>query len=99
VDAAFVEADGNSVSSEIFGIGVPSLTVVDQDFLLGETVQKSGRTTAVTQSMVIAIHFTLDVRPLMPCQLRFPGQFRFADQIIVDNPNDSFADGGDSGRC
>jgi hypothetical protein len=90
VDAAFVESD--QVSSLIFEVGVPSSTIREpDDTLIGETVQKSGRTTAVTQGQVMAVNFTVKVN--LSCNLIPDPQSTFVNQILAE-----FATaGGDSG--
>ena len=53
-------------------------------------MQKLGRTTSVTTGTVTGINATVIVR-------YDKGRARFVDQIIVENPDDAFSAGGDSG--
>lgn len=83
MDAALALPDGPSlVLSEILGIGIP--TGITEPFL-GQTVQKVGRTTSLTQGIVTQINATVNVD--------FAGRTaRFSDQVFataMSSPGDS----------
>jgi len=73
--------------NEVLGIGVMSKQVAEVS--VGDTVQKSGRTTGVTQGEVIAIDVTVDVN------YGPQGNARFVDQILTSD----MSNGGDSGSA
>lgn len=77
----------NDVRDDILGIGTPGPMGEAQP---GMMVQKSGRTTGLTQSKVLDVHATIQVSY---------GSFTtfFEDCIVIDNPNQSFGAPGDSG--
>lgn len=88
VDAAMVLVDNQvDVLAEILGIGRPKGT---GDPVLGEKVQKSGRTTChTTNGLVVGIEATLDVEYA-------EGKIAiFEEQIIIEG--EGFSAGGDSG--
>jgi hypothetical protein len=83
MDAALALPDDPSqVLSEVLGIGIP--TGVAEPFL-GQTVQKMGRTTRLTQGTVTQINVTVNVD--------YAGRIaRFTDQVFtssMSNPGDS----------
>ena len=60
---------------------------------VGMQVQKSGRTTGLTQSFVVAVNAetnTPEIPGLLPA-------IHHVGQVVVDNPGQAFAAGGDSG--
>jgi len=89
VDAAIARVTcEDCVTKEILEIGVPdgwTHAVVDMP------VMKSGRTTGVTKSVIIDTNASIKVKGYAF------GEASFKDQIIIDSPGASFADGGDSG--
>ena len=79
-------AVGNATPSD--GYGTPKSNTVPA--AVGQTVQKYGRTTALTDGVVTAIDASVIVR-------YDAGQARFDGQIIIEGTNGSFSAGGDSG--
>jgi hypothetical protein len=74
-------------TNEVLGIG--AITGQVAEVAVGDAVQKSGRTTGVTQGEVIAIDVTVDVN------YGPQGNARFVDQILTTD----MSQGGDSGSA
>ena len=93
VDATSVTSNAGQTQLSIRDIGVPSAfpgTVV-----VGDTVQKSGRTTGYTQGTVVSTNYTGSVSGYGCC-----GTATFVQQIRVDAIGpDPFIQGGDSGSA
>ncbi len=91
VDAAFVKSNRGCVSNAILDIGVPTANA--RFPVLGDIVQKSGRTTGFTMGTVTTINATVDVGYGAAC-----GTARFVGQAIVTPIGDpSMSLPGDSG--
>lgn len=75
-------------STPLDGYGTPSSDVVGA--VLGQNVQKYGRTTGLTRGTITAINFTVNVG-------YGSGTARFVDQIIVEGIKGPVIKGGDSG--
>ena len=75
VDAAFVRSDRTQVNKRILDIGRPSPSILSPR--VGQTVQKSGRTTGYTKGQVNTINATVFV-DYGPC-----GSARFVSQAII----------------
>jgi hypothetical protein len=76
VDAAYVRSTRSKVGKTILDIGNPSPTVLAPS--VGQTVQKSGRTTGYTRGRVTTINATVQVSYGSSC-----GTARFTNQAIV----------------
>jgi len=89
IDAAIARVTcEDCVTREILEIGIPDgWTHAKVDM----PVMKSGRTTGVTKSVIIDTNASIKVKGYAF------GEASFKDQIIIDSPGASFADGGDSG--
>lgn len=92
VDAAIAStttADlGTATPSD--GYGTPSSTTVSPEAALGQSVQKYGRTTALTKGVVTGINATVRVS-------YSSGTAVFVNQIIVESVGPPFIKAGDSG--
>ncbi len=93
VDATSVTSSAGQTQLSIRDIGVPS--AFPGTAVVGDTVQKSGRTTGYTQGTVVSTNFTAVVSGYGCC-----GTATFVQQIRVDaNGPDPFILGGDSGSA
>jgi hypothetical protein len=90
VDAAIalVTVDQVGKGTPAGGYGVPSSTPVSA--ILGQQVQKYGRTTKLTTGKVTGINATVMITYDI-------GQTRFINQVIIKGSRGSFSAGGDSG--
>ncbi|MEA2624915.1 MAG: hypothetical protein QOD06_960 [Candidatus Binatota bacterium] len=89
VDASFVKSRRSWVDKYILDIGDPSPAIASP--IIGETVQKSGRTTGLTQGTVVSTNVTLLVG------YGVCGVAKFLRQIIVAGT--AFVQPGDSGAA
>lgn len=90
VALAHVDVPSDALLS-ILENGLPSGSFIQA--VVGMQVQKSGRTTGLTQSTVVAVNAQNDtpaIAGLLPA-------IHHVNQILVDNPAFTFAAGGDSG--
>ncbi len=93
LDAAKVDSASNQTQFSIRDIGVPRGT--PGTVLVGDTVQKSGRTTGLTRGTVAAVNFIDLVGPYDCC-----GNATFVNQIRVNALGAGpFIRGGDSGSA
>ena len=95
VDAAIAQVRADQVRSDgsILDIGTVSANTVAA--FVGQTVQKSGRTTGLTFGMVSAVDVTVDVGYSAECGGPLNQTARFVNQIRI-GPG-GFSAGGDSG--
>jgi hypothetical protein len=91
VDAALMVSSDSLTSWSIRDIGTPSTAFVS--VLVGDSVQKSGRTTGQTFGTVAAVNYTTNVGPYC-C-----GTAKFVKQIKVNATVAPFMQGGDSGSA
>lgn len=92
VDAALMVSSNALTSWSIRDIGTPS-TATAWNLVVGDAVQKSGRTTGLTYGTVSAVNYTTNVGPYC-C-----GTARFVRQIKVNATVAPFLQGGDSGSA
>lgn len=90
VDAAISATTTSYVSSEILGIGIPTVSYVAP--AVGMAVTKSGRTTGVTNGTVSTVNMTVLVNYGSGCNV-----YRFVKQVEV-TPG-TFSSAGDSGSA
>ena len=88
VDACLVELQ-KPMLDEILEIG--KYGTIPKEVTVGETVMKSGRTTGLTRSKVIAVDVTLSIN-----YGEGAGMAKFTNQILTENKNNSFIASGDS---
>lgn len=93
VDLAFVVSSDGSTSWEIRDIGVPD--VFPGAAVIGDAVQKSGRTTGHTTGTVDAVNVTADVDMECCNDVRFVGQIR----VVPAAAGEVISLGGDSGSA
>jgi hypothetical protein len=89
VDAALMLSSNTRTSWSIRDIGAPSVT--PRNVVVGDVVQKSGRTTGLTFGTVAVTNYTTLVGPYCCGNASFVGQIRISANVAP------FAQGGDSG--
>ena len=97
VDAAIAVVVDGAVdpNGEILDIGEVSSEIASAE--IGQTVQKSGRTTGHTKGFVTAIDVTVDVGYSKECGGASNQIARFKNQIFIEGSSEAFSAGGDSG--
>jgi hypothetical protein len=97
VDAAVAEIVPGTVSAEILEIGFINPSVVPlTGALLGQSVQKSARTTGRTSSKIEGLYATITVN-YQDEVAGNPFTVTFDNQLIMANRGNKFLDAGDSG--
>lgn len=95
VDAAIAQVVAGTVSSDGAILGIGSVSAETAAASVGQSVQKSGRTTGHTFGSVSAIDVTIDVGYSAECGGAANQKARFVNQILI-TPG-TFSAGGDSG--
>ncbi len=97
VDAAIAEVISGMVSStgRILRIGTLSSSTLEAS--IGQKVKKSGRTTGLTRSRITGLNATISVTYDDECAGSAVFTKTFTGQIVINNPDSRFLDGGDSG--
>ncbi|MBW8001588.1 MAG: carboxypeptidase-like regulatory domain-containing protein [Planctomycetes bacterium] len=95
VDAAIAAVIGGEVRTDGSVLDIGTLSNNTVAAFIGQSVQKSGRTTGHTFGSVLAVDVTVDIGYSRECGGAFNQVARFVNQIRIGGSD--FSDGGDSG--